>query len=77
MADEVVKCPNCGFEIAISEMLTHQIRDRLKSELETGVKKKEAELIEKEKQLRQAKASVDEQVAERLKERSARIRAEA
>ena len=40
MADEIIKCPNCGFEIAISEVLTTQIRERLKSELEKGVRER-------------------------------------
>ena len=77
MANEIIKCPNCGFEIAISEVLAVQIEDRVKSELETPLKKREAELLEKEKQLRQAKESVDEQVAAKLKESESKIRAEA
>jgi len=77
MADEIIKCPNCGFEIAISEVLTVQIRERLKSELETGIRKREAELLKREKQLSQAKASIDEQVAEKLKVETAKIQVQA
>ena len=44
MAEEVIKCPNCGIDIPISEVLTHQIKDRLKSE-------SEAELIAEKKRL--------------------------
>lgn len=75
--DEIIKCPNCGFEIAISKVLTVQIRERLKSELETEVRKKEAELLKREKQLSQAKASIDEQVAEKLKAETAKIQSQA
>ncbi|MFO8101731.1 MAG: DUF2130 domain-containing protein [Dehalococcoidia bacterium] len=37
MAEEIIKCPNCGFEIPISEALTRQIRNQLKSESEAEV----------------------------------------
>ncbi|MFA4836660.1 MAG: DUF2130 domain-containing protein, partial [Dehalococcoidia bacterium] len=67
MADEIVKCPNCGFNIPISEVLTHQIRESLKTELEAGVKKRETTLLEREKQLSQSRASLDHQVAAKLK----------
>ncbi|MDD5093902.1 MAG: DUF2130 domain-containing protein [Dehalococcoidia bacterium] len=73
MADEIVKCPNCGFNIPISEVLTHQIRDRLKSELESGVRKREASLLEREKQLSQAQKTVEEQVAAKLKTEISRV----
>lgn len=63
MADEIIKCPNCGFDIAISELLTVQIREQLEIE----VKKKEVELLKREKQLSQAEESIDKQVAEKLK----------
>ena len=77
MAEEVIKCPNCGFDIAISEALTHQVRDRLKTELESGIRKKETELLAREKQLEQAKASINEQVAIRLKAETGKIQAQA
>lgn len=77
MAEETIKCPNCGFDIPISEALTHQIQDRLKMQMEAGIKKREAELSEKEKILDKAKADVDEQVAERLKAEVAKIQTQA
>jgi len=77
MPDEVINCPNCGFRIAISEVLTVQIRDRLRSELETGVRKREADLLEREKQLKRAQELVDQQVAAKLREEIARVRTEA
>ncbi len=40
MAKETIKCPNCGFDIEISEILTHQIEERLKKDFEDEVKKK-------------------------------------
>ncbi|MBT4513111.1 MAG: DUF2130 domain-containing protein [Chloroflexi bacterium] len=77
MAEDMIKCPNCGFDIPISEALTHQIREGLKSELETGVKKREAELLETEKRLSHAKASIDEQVAAKIRAETAKIQAQA
>lgn len=77
MAEDTIKCPNCGFVIPISEALTHQIQDRLKIEMEAGVKKREAELLEKEKKLSQAKAGIDEQVAMRLKAEMTKIQTQA
>ncbi len=32
MTEEKIKCPNCGADIPISEVLTHQIKDKLKVE---------------------------------------------
>ncbi|NQT71652.1 MAG: DUF2130 domain-containing protein [Chloroflexi bacterium] len=77
MAEDTIKCPNCGFVIPISEALTHQIQDRLKIEMEAGVKKREAELLEKERKLSQARAGIDEQVAIRLKAEMTKIQAQA
>ena len=71
---ELSSCPNCGFEIAISEVLTTQIRERLKSELEMGIRKRETELLKREKQLSHAETSIDEQVAEKLKAETAEMR---
>ncbi len=73
MADEIVKCPRCGAQIPISEVLTHQIRDRLKEEMEVGVRKQEAALAEREKKLTEAKAAIDQQVALKLKAEIGRI----
>jgi len=76
MADEIVKCPRCGAQIPISEVLTHQIRDRLKEEIEISVRKQEAALAEREKKLTEAKAAIDQQVALKLKAEIGRIQAQ-
>ena len=75
--DEIIECPKCGTKIPIAKVLTDQIRERLKSELETKFEQKEAELFEQEKQLSQEKASIDEQVSEKLKAETAKIQAQA
>lgn len=77
MAEETIICPNCGVEIPISEVLTHQIRDRLKSELEAGVKRREAKLNEQAQKLSQEKEQIEELVNERMKAQLAKIQAQA
>ncbi len=59
MAEEVIKCPNCGIDIPISEVLTHQIKDKLKTESAVEIaaeKKKLNELYKAEKSKLQAEA---------------------
>lgn len=72
-------CPNCQFEIEVTEVLSAQLRGELRKEFETEQRKKESQLAERESalqrqltELQQAKATLDEQVAEKLdKERQA------
>jgi hypothetical protein len=45
MANETIKCPKCGYEIPVSEVLTHQIRETVQAELEKDYKAKESALI--------------------------------
>ncbi len=68
MAEEVIKCPNCGIDIPISEVLTHQIKDRLKSESEAELiaeKKRLNEVFKEEKAKIQAQA--EQKAGEKLK----------
>ena len=72
-------CPNCQFEIEVSEVLSAQLRGQIRKEFEAEQRKKESQLAERETavqrqltELQQAKATLDEQVAEKLdKERQA------
>lgn len=47
MAQETIKCPKCDYEIPVSEVLTHQIRENLKAEFEKELQKKEVEIRSK------------------------------
>ena len=47
MAKETIKFPKCGAEIEISELLTHQIEERLKKDYVAEAKKREAQLDER------------------------------
>lgn len=84
MAKETIKCPNCGFDIEISEILTHQIEERLKKDFEDEVKKREKELDRRaseleriEGELKEASEEIDERIAEKLKEKEEELGKEA
>ena len=55
MAQDSIKCPNCGSSIPLSEALSHDIEERARlkyqSELERSKKDFQAELIQKDKEL--------------------------
>ena len=75
MNENKINCPNCGFEIPVEEVLTHQIRESLKNELERDVKEREKKLSEKDKLLKEKETDLDQQIEERLKTKSAEIEA--
>src|SRR5437867_379135 len=43
MNDATIACPNCGHRFELSDALTHQIREHLKTELQADMAKREAE----------------------------------
>jgi hypothetical protein len=53
MADQVIICPHCHREIPLTEAISHQIREQLRKEFDSEVKKKEEELTAKEHALSQ------------------------
>ncbi len=57
MADNTIKCPNCGTQIEVTDALSSQLREHLEAEL----KQKEEELLERSKKLQ-------EEVEEKLKQ---------
>jgi len=77
MNNETIKCPQCNYEIPVTEVLTRQIRESLKSELESDIQKREqslvkknAEIVEKEKLLKESEASIEEKVEKLLSEKA-------
>lgn len=73
MANNLIKCPHCGRDIEVTEVLTHQIRESMRTELEGELAKKEQEFVRqqailkaKEEELAQQKKSINEQIAEKL-----------
>jgi hypothetical protein len=50
MTNDKIKCPKCGYEIPVSEVLTHQIREEESAKLDKEYKLKEAALLQKAKE---------------------------
>ncbi len=74
MPDQVIKCPHCGKDIEVTEVLTHSIRESMKAELDGELAKnkqefakQQAALKQKERELAAQQESIDEQVAEKVK----------
>ena len=79
-----ITCPQCGHSFEISDVLTHQIRDHLKAELQVEVAKREAEMKRKlddmksrEEALAKAKDAMGDEVEKQLKQRLADAEAKA
>ena len=51
MRNQVIICPYCHKEIPLTEALSHQIKEDLRKEFDTEVKKKELEIAQKEQGL--------------------------
>src|SRR3989344_948277 len=84
MDQGTITCPSCGHEFELSDALTHQIRESLKSELQADVVKREAEakrkfedLKSREEALVKAKEDMDLQVESQLKLKLAEAEAKA
>jgi hypothetical protein len=58
MSDSVI-CPNCKFEIEVTEVLSAQLRSQLQKEFEAEIRKKESALAEREKEVARAKQAVE------------------
>lgn len=81
MTDQTITCPSCGKEIPLSATLSQQIRENLRKEFESESKERETAIALREKQLREqqeeiktAKNSIDQEVAEKLKVEEVRIK---
>ncbi|OHB54259.1 MAG: hypothetical protein A2Y12_18495 [Planctomycetes bacterium GWF2_42_9] len=76
----IIKCPHCGKDIEVTEVLTHSIRESMKAEVQAELAKKEqafaqreAELKQRQKELAAQQESIEEQVAVKLKADRQRI----
>ena len=84
MNEGLITCPQCGHEFELSDALTHQIREHLKTELQADVVKREAEAKRKldevkvkEEALAKAKDTLNEEVEKQLKQKLADAEAKA
>lgn len=57
MSDTVI-CPNCKFEIEVTEVLSAQLRTQLQKEFEADIRKKESAIADREKEVIRAKEDV-------------------
>jgi hypothetical protein len=58
--EEKIKCPKCGELISIDSVLSHQIEERIKKEIEAAQKVKEKELDRKAEELKKQSAEIAE-----------------
>ncbi|MBU1885723.1 DUF2130 domain-containing protein [Patescibacteria group bacterium] len=68
-----IKCPKCGESISIDDVLTHQIEEKVKKDLEVSQKAKEEELAQKTRDLKkqadelvESKKEIDRVVAKQV-----------
>lgn len=73
MPEQMIKCPNCGTDIKLTEALTETIKSSLRGDVEAEAAKGQAELLKKqkaidakEKALSEREHSVNEAVEEKL-----------
>jgi len=84
MNPDIIVCPHCEKEIPLTEVLTHQISDSLKLEMEKDLRKKEDllakrkdELLAKETVLKQTENDLDDKVQKLLQDREGELKAKA
>lgn len=84
-SEPIIICPNCSTEIKLTESLAAPLIQTVRKEYEAKISQKEADVAKRESDLRaqqeavnEAKAKIDEQVAEKLKlERASIVEEEA
>jgi hypothetical protein len=83
MSDTVI-CPNCKFEIEVTEVLSAQLRSQMQKEFEAEIRKKEAAIADREKDVLRAKDEVakaqldiDRRVSEKLEKERKQLSDEA
>jgi hypothetical protein len=84
MAEQTIKCPSCGSDIPLTEALSGQIKEGLRSEyelkarqLELEIRKREDEIKKRLSEVEESKKSVDEMVARKLLTERAKLSEEA
>jgi hypothetical protein len=77
MAEQVIICPHCNREIPLTEAISHQIREQLRKEFDSEVKKKEQELFQKEQAFSEKEKALVEEYAKKIKNEKAKLEGEA
>lgn len=85
MAEELIECPECGHKFPLANVLRHGIEEEVRKELEKKLQekerglaatfsKKEKELSRRERDLKDARKSIDEEIESRLKKERDRLK---
>jgi len=76
MAEPTIICPNCKTRIKLTESLAAPLLEATRRDYEERLAQKESEISKREKALSKAKDTLDEQVAEKLKQERTKIAAD-
>lgn len=83
MSDTVI-CPNCKFEIEVTEVLSAQLRTQLQKEFEAEIRKKEsaiekreADVVRAKEEVEKAQQDIDRRVSEQLSKERKQLSEEA
>ncbi len=73
MDEQVITCPQCGYEIPLTEAISHRVREELEREFQARMavqrkelEKREKELLSREKALQEASNRIEEELEKRL-----------
>ncbi|MHB1703523.1 MAG: hypothetical protein ACYCS0_04785 [bacterium] len=74
-------CPNCGTEISLDEVITHQLREGIMKEFSIEQQKKQAEFLKreneiKEKAIAESQKNIEKQVTEQTKSAEVKLKKE-
>ena len=73
MTEPTIICPNCKTEIKLTESLAGPLLEATRRDFERRLALKESDISTREAALSKAKESLDDQVAEKLKQERAKI----
>lgn len=76
MTEPTIICPNCKTEIKLTESLAAPLIEATRRDYEQRIAQKEIDLSKREAALSKAKESLDEQIAEKLKQERSKIAAD-
>ena len=62
-----IECPNCGHDIPVSEVLSHQIAERARAESSAEIARLKGSLARKEQDIQERESRLDEAVAARVR----------
>ncbi|HBG46260.1 MAG TPA: DUF2130 domain-containing protein [Deltaproteobacteria bacterium] len=84
MADQTIRCPNCGSKIPLTEAFSNQIKEGLRAEYEAKARQKDLEIGAREEEIQKkladieaSKKAVEETVARKLSVERSRLADEA